>query len=130
MSTEQLLHTWWAASATLNGLLDSAVLTTGKAQDENTTLPFATLSRENNQDDHRTNCGRTDRGTFRVKLWHDSHALGQAIQAALIAAWDNKTYDSGGVQIVSARRSNDFHFQEDDGVWQFVTDFEIKHREI
>lgn len=128
---EQAIHARWAATAGLIALIPANQFTTGSRLDENTTLPAAVLSLENT-DRRRTNSGHTKIRGVRLKLWVQEHYDGVQIRKQLEAAFDNTSWSvtSGAPPVVvfrvlSSRIENDFVLQEDDGVFQFVTDLEL-----
>ena len=123
---EGAIHSWWAdgtipAAVALNALLPVARVFTGDKQiEESTFSPFAKINREGEPGANYTNCGRRDDVLIRLTIWHENEASGKAIADAAVACFDNQGRPPA---IETIRKSNRFHIQEDDGVWQFVIDF-------
>jgi hypothetical protein len=128
MSIEATIHDWYAASASLVALLPASRFVTGHVQDETQQdLPYCTLNRESDAPSYRTNCGRMDAASLRFQLWHEAWNSGNTIADAIVAAFDNGERTAGAITIHSMRLSNRFHLQEDDGVWQFLLDFDVTY---
>lgn len=98
---------------------------TGQVQAGDLPLPYATINVENNNSLYYSNGGSPRRATVRVQLWHDSHAQGCELRAKLIGIVDNKNFTTSEAAILCCRHENDFAVQEEDGVWQFIIDFDV-----
>lgn len=131
MSVEGAIHVWWAtatdaATVALRALLPANKVVTGQQQDENASLPYATINRESSPVTTRTNCNAIDSTLIRLQIWHENFDEGQAIKDAAIECFDPSDFNefiADGVRIFDIRKANDLNFQEDDGVWQFLIDF-------
>lgn len=121
-SVEQILHEAFAANAYLVGLLPASKLVTGTAKGLAT--PYATINREGNAPMARSNGPRIDRTIVRVTVWA-THSTGSALRDELIKHWDNWSSESTTPRVLSMRKQNDLAIEEDDGIWQFLIDFEV-----
>lgn len=101
-------------------------IVTGNVQSHDMQLPYATINRESNQTEFRTNKNRVLKPNIRVKIWHDSHSEGLKIQNAFIVLFENKKFKTPQINVLCFQHENDFAVQETDGTWQFVIDFEAK----
>lgn len=114
----------------LNDLLPVASIVTGNQVNEESPLPYAQTNVETSRPLLRTNTSRIDKPLVRVQIWHDVHATGAAMRDAFIRAIDNRDFEPDGLDVLSIRYSNALAIQEDDGVWQFLIDFELITQEV
>lgn len=119
---EQILQELYAANSYLTVLVPSAKFITGTAK--GIVPPYATLNREGSNPLTRSNVQRIDRTIVRVQAWA-SHSVGSALRDTLIDAWDNLSIETSNPRVLSIRKANDLAIEEDDGIWQFLIDFEI-----
>ncbi len=129
-SLEGQILTQWAGKATLNGLLASTAVYIGDIRDVDP--PYCQITRESAfTQDRMSGSARVDVVNLRFMIFHSSHVSGAAIRDELMsdAGFDNNTFDvaSNGAVIVM-RHENNFELQDDNGIWSFVTDFEVAHQ--
>jgi len=108
----------------LSALLPHARIVTGSERGRD--LPYATLNLEGNLPEYRANSGDMRQCSVRFQLWHDNHEAGCEIRDALEDLFENKSFDTSTAKIVCSRHQNTFVLEEEDGVWQFNIQFDIK----
>ena len=101
-------------------------IVTGDVQSSDMQLPYATVNLESNQSEFRSNTSSVRRPGIRFKVWHDDHKSGAKIRDGIKKLFENKSFTTSDANLILIRHENDFAFQEPDGVWQFVIDFETK----
>lgn len=124
MNLLEEIHSRWADDATLNGLLDSENVYTGRSFDP--TPPFCVLTRESQAPEWQANCsGCVDRVGMRFQLFHANYDTGYVIVETIREVYNRANFDlDGGDSVLTMERSGEFEIQEDDGVWRFVLDFQ------
>lgn len=131
MTLQGKIHDLWEHQAgdafdTLRSRLPVARAVTGTWKGDDA-LPRATINREGGSPLARWEGGRLDVDTLRIQVWHDNFDAGAAIRDAVVAAFDDFDIRLPGKTIVCMRLANHFDLEEDDGVWQFLVDFEVQH---
>jgi len=123
MNLAQVIHQRWAATEPLNDLLPASRVFTGMSVDP--TTPYAVISRQSDRPVAYLNDGSTvDRVGVRVEVFHENHDAGAAVVDQLKAAFHLAQFAlSGSDKVIGMQRSNDFEHHNDDGLWQFVVDF-------
>ena len=119
MTLEQALHQRWSDDPTLNALLPSDKVTTGRSTGG--TLPRATIGRRTRRAVCRTNSGDSlEQVVVEVRLLHGSFDDGTAVVQQFLAVFDRSQFGlSGGAEVVNLRRVKDDCRQEKDGTWLF-----------
>lgn len=112
-----------ADAVDLRSLLSADSIVTGNVKDPDENLPYATFNLESNQSAFRSNQSNVRRPLLRFKLWAEDHSEGISIRDALKALFENKSFETPHANLIMVRHENDFAFEEEDGVWQFVVDF-------
>ena len=110
-------------SVTLSALLPTERIVTGQHHDRD--LPYASINLEGNITEYRSNCGSARNQRLRFQVWHENHSLGSEIATAIENLFENKTFTTSVLNIIRSRHENSLTMQEDDGVWQFLIDFQI-----
>jgi hypothetical protein len=136
-SVEKAIRDRWASSADLSALMSVDSLTTGWSHEEKATdeqLPAGMLNVQSTRGNY-TSDGRSDEVGVRLQIWSREHAEGKAIRDQICgyrgeASWvtgvfDNVSWQADGTNVSLCRVDNDFAFQEEDGVWQFVFDLTV-----
>ena len=123
MNLAEVIHQRWAAAEALNNLLPASRVYTGISVDP--TTPYAVISKESHRPAICYNDGSAvDTVGVRIQVFHDNHDSGAAVLDQVKAALDRTDFAlSGSDKVIDMQRSNDFQRQEEDGVWQFVIDF-------
>ena len=123
MEIEAAIHRRWAATPALDALLSADRLRTGLVHGDD--RPYATLERKSSRTAFRTNAGDAlDEVTLAIHVWHDSFDAGQAIVEAILAAFDNSSFDCGaGDRVVQIRRTAQSAKQQANNAWQFILEF-------
>ncbi len=142
MNLLQTIHARWAADADLTILLpatdDNSPGGTNRVHtgmDFDPTLPFAVIELQGSVPEQIDQCGRAiDRASIRIQVFTADHAQGEKIIHAIKAAFTRSDFDllagsssSSGVdadRVMNMQRTNDSQFQEPDGTWRFVIDFD------
>jgi hypothetical protein len=122
-SVEQIIHEAYEANSYLTALIPADKFVTGMAK--GMSLPYATMNRESSLPSVRSNTNRIDRLLIRFQVWA-SHSTGASMRDTLIDAFDNWSSESSNPRVVMMRKANDFAIEEDDGVWQFLIDFQVE----
>ncbi len=124
MNLAEVIHQRWAAASGLNDLLPASRVHTGIGVDP--TLPYAVLSKQSDRPTQRHNDGSAVSAVeLRIRVFHDNYDSAAAVVEQVEAAFNGADFAlSGNDRVINMRRSNDFQRQEDDGVWQFVIDFD------
>lgn len=124
MSIEKMIHEVYAASSAVTGLIPTSKFVTGKAS--GLSLPYLQLSREGNPIAFRSNgVSRFEKPVVRMQFWHASQEAGGQLRDLLVDLFDNRDMLAGNRRVLYMRKTNDLEIQEDDGVWQFLIDFEL-----
>ena len=141
MNLLEKIHARWAAqtgAGALNTLLDSSYLKTGTnfgggdndndrgVEEGEISTPYCEVTQAGGVPDLACNCsdGVGSVGVL-FQLFHDNHAQGQAIVEQIKKTFHRVSFDLGSNRKVqSMRRRDDAEFQEEDGVWRFVIDFD------
>jgi hypothetical protein len=123
MNLAQVIHQRWAATEPLDDLLPASRVYTGMSVDP--TRPYAVVTRQSDRPVALFNDGSTvDRVGVRVEVFHDNYDSGAAVVHQIKTAFHLVQFAlSGSDKVISMQRSNDFERQNEDGVWQFVVDF-------
>jgi hypothetical protein len=124
MNLAQVIHQRWAGDEALSALLPASHLYTGMSVDP--TPPYAVISRQSDRPLAVFNDGSAvDRVGVRVQVFHDNYDAGAAVVHQIKAAFHLAEFPlAGSDKVIGMQRSNDFERQNDDGVWQFVVDFQ------
>jgi hypothetical protein len=139
MNLMQVLHTRWAADSTLNALLSSTKVHTGRFLGiddtgdpdaegaEEPEFPYATITRPGGPSNRHTNESTVRGVLIRITVYHglDYYDEGAAIADAVEAAFDRADFDlSGSDKVVNMQMPGDrAELQDDDGDWYFLLDF-------
>lgn len=126
MSIYAAIHARWAATASLIAVVPAARVTTGNRQDDDDSLPVATISLEGERKSFTNSGPKSVVASIRVQAWIREHVNGVALRSAMETAFDNTGWTSSGVTVVLSRVDNSYDLREPDGVWQFVFDLEIE----
>jgi hypothetical protein len=123
MNLAQVIHQRWAADAALSSLLPASRVYTGMSIDP--TRPYAIITRQTDRPVACFNDGSTvDRVGVRVQVFHDAYDAGAAVVHQIKLAFHLAEFAlSGSDKVFTMQRSNDSEHQNEDGVWQFVVDF-------
>jgi hypothetical protein len=130
MNLAQVLHARWAATAALNELLPVGKVMTGAYFAANPGTRYGTITLPGS----RTTGFFNDQSslevmTVRVRIHHDDYDQGQAIVAALLAAFDRSEFSlADGSRVVCMQRSGLPQEMQDPrtGQWDWVTDFQCR----
>lgn len=122
-----LLHELWAAHTTLEGLLPAERVFTGRVPIR-TPMPYASITQPAGMASGQSNLHRYGQETWRVQVWCERYAEGEAIQRAVEDCFLNYNgpLDTGGVLCIG--HDSSFSLQEEEPgrtVWQFVIQFSI-----
>lgn len=116
----------WESTAELQSVLPVASIITGDGQDEDDDeLPTASLSVESSTPAARSSDVCVRQTALQLKVWTEDHAWGESLGLLIEQHLDNVEDRSNPLTILSLRLANRFALQEEDGVWQFVHDFEV-----
>jgi hypothetical protein len=123
MNLAQVIHQRWAADTTLNGLLPATRVYTGLSFDP--LRPFAVISKESDKPEtYHSDGSAIDSVGLRIQVFHDNYDAGAEIAHQIKAAFDRTAFDlAGSDKVLNIQRGNDSENQNDDGVWQFIMDF-------
>jgi hypothetical protein len=121
-SIEEIIHAAYAANPYLTALVPATRFVTGTAKGMGP--PYVTISREGSLPAIRSNGKRVDRIVIRFQVWA-THSAGEAVRETLINYFDNWESDTLSPRVISMRKANDLAIEEDDGIWQFLIDFEV-----
>ena len=124
MNLAQVIHQRWAAATALSDLLPAARVTTGLGVDPSP--PYAAISKQSDRPIERFSDGSAiDTVRVRVQVFHESHDSGAAVVHQVKTTFDNTSFDlAGSDKVLAMQRANDFERQQDEGLWQFVVDFD------
>jgi hypothetical protein len=124
MNLSQVIHQRWAADGALSALLPASRLSTGMSVDP--TPPYAVITRQSDRPAAVFSDGSAvDRVGVRVQVFHDNYDAGAAIAQQVKAAFHLAEFAlAGSDKVFGMQRINDFERQGDDGLWQFVVDFQ------
>ena len=139
MNLLQTIHDRWADDADLTLLLpatsdkDTNKVWTGL--DFNPALPFASIEKLGGSPEQYDNCDTAiDRVAIRIQVFTEDHDQGEDIIRAIKAAFDRSDFTLAGGSssssgedaeaVLNMQRTNDSQFQEEDGTWRFVIDFD------
>ena len=124
MNLAEVIHQRWAAATALNDLLPAARVTTGVSVDP--TLPYAVIAKQSERPMVRHNDGSAvDSVGLRIRVFHDNYDSAAAVMEQIRVAFERSDFAlSGDDKVIAMQRSDDSQRQEDDGVWQFVIDFD------
>ena len=113
-----------ANALALLALLPAARIVTGTNHGRD--LPYCSINLESNGAEYRANVsGTMRRNLVRFSLWHETHASGSAIRNAIETLFENKAFETTETDLIT-RHENSFAIEEEDGVWQFIIDIEVK----
>lgn len=123
MNLAQVIHQRWAATGPLNDLLPASRVYTGMSIDP--TTPYAVITKQSDRPMAYLSDGSSvDRVGVRVAVFHGAYDAGAAIVHQLKLAFHLAEFAlSGSDKVISIQRSNDLERQDEDGLWQFVVDF-------
>jgi len=124
MNLLEVIHQQWAAAESLNDLLAASSVYTGMSVEA--TTPYAVISKTGDRPAGRHNDGSvvTTVGV-RMEVFHDNYDSAAAIVQQIVTAFDRTDFAlSGADKAINVQRVNDFHRQEDDGIWRMVIDFD------
>lgn len=142
MNLLETIQARWAADADLSILLPSTDdnskggtnrVHTGMNFDPE--LPFAAIELQGSTPEQIDSCGQAiDRAAIRIQVFTKDHKQGETIINAVKKAFTRSSFDlvagsssSSGVdadRVMNMQRTNDSEFQEEDGTWRFVIDFD------
>jgi hypothetical protein len=124
MNLAQVIHQRWAANSALNNLLPAARVYTGLSFDP--VEPFAVISKEKDRPEtYHSDGSAIDVVGLRIQVFHDHYDAGAAILHQIKTAFDRTNFDlAGSDKVLNINRANDSERQTDDGVWQFIIDFD------
>ena len=124
MNLVQVIHQRWAADETLRALLPASRVTTGITVDPAT--PYAVIGQQSNRPIFQCSDGSSvDRVGLRVQVFHESYDAAAAIVDRLKAVFHLAQFPlAGSDKVLAMQRANDSERQQDDGLWQFVVDFD------
>jgi hypothetical protein len=124
MNLAQVIHQRWAANSALNNLLPAARVYTGLSFDPSE--PFAVISKEKDRPEtYHSDGSAIDVVGLRIQVFHDHYDAGAAILHQIKTAFDRTNFDlAGSDKVLNIKRANDSERQTDDGVWQFIIDFD------
>ncbi|MGO8690902.1 MAG: DUF3168 domain-containing protein [Thermoguttaceae bacterium] len=124
MNLAQVIHQRWAATAALDDLLPAARVFTGLSVD--TALPYAVISKESEHPGDYYNDGAATAAVgLRIQVFHGQYDAGAAVMLQVKAAFDGSDFPlAGSDKVLDMRRANDSERQSEDGVWQFLCDFQ------
>ena len=126
MSVYEVIHDWWGETVAITAVIPATQFVTGHVHDVEMPLPYATLVQDGGATMIRTNCGRVLKiASMRIQCWLENHATGVALQEVLKQTFEDQQHEIAGYKIERMRLNNELHFQEDDGVWQFLTDWQV-----
>ncbi len=90
-----------ADALALLALLSADRITTGA--NHNRDLPYASIGLESNVAAYHSNAGSMRSPSIRIQLWHENHAQGKAIQAAIAGLFENKSFNTSELRITNSR---------------------------
>lgn len=124
MNLMEIIHQRWAAASGLNDLLPASRVTTGIGADA--TSPYAVIAKRSDRPMTRHNDGSSiDVVGVRISVFDNNHDSAAAVIEQIKTALDRTAFDlSGDDRVIDMQRSNDYQRQDDDGVWEFVIDFD------
>src|SRR3972149_1427654 len=124
MNLAQVIHQRWAADTTLNGLLPASRVYTGLSFDP--VRPFAVISKESDRPaTYHRDGSAIDTVGLRIQVFHDHYDAGAGIMHQIKATFDRTAFDlAGSDKVLNIDRGNDSERQNNDGVWQFIIDFD------
>lgn len=123
MNLAQVIHQRWAAAEALDQLLPASRVYTGMSVDPRP--PYAVITRQSDRPSAYFHDGSTvDQVGVRVQVFHDNHDAGAAIVHQIKRAFHQSQFAlSGSDKVINMQRANDSERPNDDGLWQFVIDF-------
>jgi hypothetical protein len=139
MNLLETIHDRWAADADLTRLLaatsDETTNRVHTGLNFTPILPYAVLEKQGGSPVQRTECGTIDRVSLRMQVFTANQQEGEKIIRAIKAAFDREEFDlEGGTSsssgedtdsVLNMQRTHDAAFQEADGVWRFIIDFDV-----
>ena len=125
MSLEQTIHERWATDFLLAATLPAARLTTGTARGD-TTLPYAVLTRRENQILTRTSSGTSiDRTIVRFAVWAAGLDQAKLIAQAINRRFERSEFTLDEGSVLNMQRSMETESQADDGSWRLELDYVV-----
>lgn len=130
MSLEESIFEEWATHYDLVALLPVEKCVSGDWQDDKDEPPFpyATLNIEGTLNDSYTSDGRYDSSLVRIQVWGEDKAQAKAIAKKLVDTFDNQHFARQGERVCVIRKDNVIPLQEEDGVWQYLVQFQVTHK--
>ena len=133
MSLEEAIFEEWGTHDDLTALLPVEKCVAGDWQDDKDgrdepTFPYATLNIEGTVNDSYTSSGRYDSSLVRIQVWGEDRAQTKAIAQKLVDVFDNQHFARQGERVYAIRKENVIPLQEDDGVWQYLVQFQVMHK--
>lgn len=126
MNLAQYIHSRWAADGTLNGLMDSSLVTTGIYFENNPGSRFATITLPGGLYRQRFNDqGALNETIVRIQVHYDNYDLGLLIANAVLAAFNRADFDLSGTDKVINIQADGPPAELQDpetGEWDFVMD--------
>ena len=124
MNLMSVLHQRWSADAALNGLLAASRVFTGMSPDR--TPPFAVISKTGQRPISLPGDGSAlDRVGVRIQVFHDHYDAGAEILGQVKTTFDRTAFELADDQkVLNMQRTNDVEKQSDDGMWEFLIDFD------
>lgn len=121
----------WSDDPHLTELLPASRFATAEQwPTESTPLPYSLCHIPNGRQGTYTSSGLLSGNcTLRVEVWSVSHAAGYAISRGIYNLFDNKSWKTLGIAVTFCRGSHPQEIQEEDGIWRFYIDFEVRYRE-
>jgi hypothetical protein len=124
MNLAQVIHQRWAANSALNNLLPATRVYTGLSFDP--LRPFAVISKEKDRpESYHSDGSAVDVVGLRIQVFHDHYDAGAGIVQQIKTAFDRTNFNlAGNDKVLNMQRSNESERQNNDGVWQFIIDFD------
>jgi len=123
VNIEQAIHQLWAGNQTLESMLTSDSVKTGRSFSDS--IPYATIERKSNQTVFRTNDGSAmDETRLKIEIWHDSYDSARTIAEQVKTTFDRSEFQlTENDRVIQIRRFNDSATQDENGVWCFGIEF-------
>jgi Protein of unknown function (DUF3168) len=123
MSLEQAIHERWATDFLLASVLPEERLSTGPARGE-TTLPYAVLTRRENQVVARTSSGSSiHRAVMRFTVWSADLDEAKQIARAIGRRFERSDFSLDDGSVINMQRVQEAESPADDGSWQLDLDY-------